>query len=357
MLVAACGSNSAVNVAHPLYVVVDGQQHLYLEVLSAGHSGVADRIDLGTVGRTPPAAGVALGRGGNVIVTNTAAIEGRAIMVQAATLICRKESDRCSQLVTKAGSDAVYRAGPTFVVPLYSGNDMRHGKVAVLDPGPPPHVDRTVALPPGWYPGPMAMSPDGHHLYWLTAWPPADPTSPANYVLLEYDLTGERTIHQVSFGSRLPGAIGVGADGVVYVAITYANLGSKSPPVAPTPGKSVEIFGPDLTYRGAISVGEAPVRLCVGGLEGDSLAVMYQGSQGGFSHVDLISTASKRVTRTVHLPDASPTVAFLSTLGGGDFAIVLAAPGGQFTLGLVPPAGGSMTWHTYPGNPDSGVAG
>lgn len=349
---AGCGTQP---ISHPLYIVVADQQHLYLDVLSAGAAGVPDRVDLGAVGATPPAAGVAIASGGYVIVTNTAAVDGSTIAVKANTQACTVSTHTCASLLQDGGSDSISSAGQTLVVPVYAGTDISNGRAATIAGGPPPHLERTIPLPPGWVPGRMALSPDGRDVYWLTAPATTDPSSNPAYVLLEYELSSGRVLHRFPFGTQLPGALCVAANGTVYVAITYTSPGTRNPPVPPSPGRTIDVFGPDATLTSTIGVGERPSQLAIGDPDRNStLAILYQ---NGREAVDLVATAAGRVTRSDPLPSSGTTTRLLSTLANGDFAVVVGSGGGSYTLGIVPASGRDPTWQTYAGDPASGAAG
>ncbi len=356
VLSAACGDQS-IDAPSPLYVLVDDSGTLTVDVLNQGDYRLAGKIPVISVGDTPPSGAVAVLPGAEVLVTYTGVSVGGQATLTPNTVACSTATSQCRTIWAGWGSaTALASNDETIAVPAWKTDDITAGKVGVFG-GSHLALDRQVDLTK-FVPGPVAFSPDGRDMYWLTYVPPAPGTAPQQQ-LLRVDATNAKVLGTVGFGSRLPYDLSVNDDGQVYVSVLFEkaptrpteSAGAVDPGVY---GASVEIFTPDLTSVRTLAVAQGPTWVAT---RGSSLLVASDA--GKAASVGLYNTKTRASVASLAIPAGWQIIGveILNLVGGTVGAVEVNRQGSSMSqLGLIDLSTGAVSWHELSGQSMGSVA-
>jgi hypothetical protein len=163
----SCGESS-VNIAAtaPLFALVSRSGDLAVDVIDQTNFQVAGSI-VASSGAGQATGAVASIPGRQLLVTYTGVQVGNQLTVTPDTRVCSLDSSQCSSVWKGWGSaTAIPLQDSSVAVPGWNDVDFTKGRLAIFG-GSRTAIQRQVNLAES-VPGPVAVSPDGRYVYWLT---------------------------------------------------------------------------------------------------------------------------------------------------------------------------------------------
>lgn len=356
-LVAACGESAAkITAAAPLYVLVSRSGDLVIDVIDQTSFQSDGSIDVAP-GAGQAVGAVASGPGGQVLVTFTGVQVGSQLTVKPDTRVCSLLTSQCSSVWQGWGSATALPVGANAIaVPGWNDVDFTGGRLAVFG-GAGMAMQRQVRLDRS-VPGPVAVSPDGRYVYWLTYAPVQANQAAAEQELLRVDGATGAVLNTVRFGQRLAFGLAVAEDGGVLVSVLYDRLPQRSnggPPSGQVYSSTVLEFAADLSTSHGLGVGAGPTFMATAGR-----ILMVASSASAVPNVGVYDSAGGKAIGSVEIPaDWQIKGLQIVTLANGSQSGLIVLDykkGARYRIGAVSVVDGSVTWHDFSGAAIGSVA-